>query len=114
MTPPPGSLGGAWAARPGSRSPSLPFATRPLVPGAGLVVGARIWPVIMCPPQPLMLGSLWSAATGVRPRDRRLEPAHQRTEAADGPVRPSPRRRPAAILGVFFLSLYLLTMGGHF
>ena len=67
----------------------------------------------MCAPQPLMPGSIWSAAADVQARDHWLDRIRQRTVAAESPVRPRPQPRPALILGVFFLSLYLLTMGGH-
>jgi hypothetical protein len=57
--------------------------------------------------------SLWSASTDVRSRDHRLEHVRRATRAAEAPVPPFQRPRPALVLGVFFLCLYLLTMGGH-
>ncbi len=60
-----------------------------------------------------MSGFLWSAATGVRAQDHRRDGLHQRTTAAEAPIRHPYGRRPWLILGVFFLSLYVLTMGGH-
>jgi hypothetical protein len=60
-----------------------------------------------------MLGSVWSATTEVTAPKRRLAAVGQ-PGAAFVKALPSARRpRPALVLGAFFVSLYLLTMGGH-
>src|ERR1700680_1175079 len=60
-----------------------------------------------------MPGSIWSAAADVQVRTNWFERVRQRPGAAEDVVAAHGRARPAVILGVFFLSLYLLTMGGH-
>src|ERR1700680_3456372 len=60
-----------------------------------------------------MPGSIWSAAADVQVRTNWFERVRQRPGAAEDVVAAHELARPAVILGVFFLSLYLLTMGGH-
>lgn len=67
----------------------------------------------MCPLAPVMSASLWSAALDVSAPDHWLERVRQRigTRLEAQPARR--QARPAVWLGIFFVSLYLLTMGGH-
>jgi hypothetical protein len=60
-----------------------------------------------------MPGSIWSATTDVQVRGHSFERVRATTGTAEGAKRPPGLARPAFLLGVFFLSLNLLTMGGH-
>ncbi|HTD76456.1 MAG TPA: hypothetical protein VK898_02385, partial [Chloroflexota bacterium] len=61
-----------------------------------------------------MQGSFWAATTDVIALDRRLTGVGRERSSLEGsPALSRGRPRPAVVLGVFFLSLYLLTMGGH-
>ncbi|MGI9148505.1 MAG: ArnT family glycosyltransferase [Chloroflexota bacterium] len=60
-----------------------------------------------------MPGSIWSAAADVQVRNHWLERGRPRTGAAERAIRARGTAWPAFLVGVFFLSLYLLTMGGH-
>src|SRR5437764_660461 len=73
------------------------------------------WPAaIMSAPRPAMHGPFWSTTTVVSAPDRLLAGLRQHNAIAAGDRRAGWHLRPAFLLGVFFLSLYLLTMGGHF
>jgi hypothetical protein len=61
-----------------------------------------------------MQEGFWAATTEVIALDRRLTGVGRKRSSLEGsPALSRARRRPAVVLGVFFLSLYLLTMGGH-
>jgi hypothetical protein len=60
-----------------------------------------------------MHGFFWSAAMGVGAPDHRLERPRPSAPVTADTARPRRHVRPALLLGMFFLSLYLLTMGGH-
>jgi len=61
-----------------------------------------------------MQGLFGSIATDVSASARQLAGPRHKPSAEESPRRVRGRERPALLLGVFFLSLYLLTMGGHF
>src|ERR1700726_3977916 len=66
----------------------------------------------MCQLIPAMHRSSWSAASDVSvPGHGAEQPRRNGLIAAK--TEPQRRLRPTLVLGVFFLSLYLLTMGGH-
>ncbi|HEV7662144.1 MAG TPA: hypothetical protein VGQ62_01320, partial [Chloroflexota bacterium] len=60
-----------------------------------------------------MQGSYWSITTDVSAPERKVAGRRRKSSLAERADRSRRRPRPVLVLGLFFLSLYLLTMGGH-